>query len=377
MLGDPSQKIGYIQEMKFSILLILLLTNYVSLPAQDKDTSRIARVLSVDQLLAPLRYLASDQLRGRHIGLPEIDTAARYIADQFKMAGAKHLASANGYFQIFRSVISRMSPIFQYNPQLAANLPLGSASNGLILKNVVAFVRGTDPGLRDQFIVLSSHYDHLGVTSPAVMEDGKMDSIYNGARDNATGTAAVIDAARYFARYPPKRSVLFICYTAEEEGLIGSEYYARHPLIPLDHTVYNLNVDNASYNTTHAVCLFGLNRTTEDSLINKASMAYGLALLDEPADEDLFARSDNASLAQRGIPAPTYSMGITVWNEKITNRYHRLSDEVANMDMEYVVRFIRAYILAAQYIANDPDQPRWAKGDPNEKEWQILFEQNE
>jgi hypothetical protein len=363
--------------MKIPILLILLLSNYASLPAQDKDTSRIARVLSVDQLLAPLRYLASDQLRGRHIGLPEIDTAARYIADQFKMAGAKHLASANGYYQIFRSVISRMSPIFQYNPQLAANLPLGSASNGLTLKNVVAFVRGTDPSLRDQFIVLSSHYDHLGVTSPAVMEDGKMDSIYNGARDNATGTAAVIDAARYFARCPPKRSVLFICYTAEEEGLIGSEYYARHPLIPLDHTVYNLNVDNASYNTTHAVCLFGLNRTTEDSLINKASMAYGLALLDEPADEDLFDRSDNASLAQRGIPAPTYSMGITAWNGTITNRYHRLSDEVANMDMEYVVRFIRAYILAAQYIANDPNQPRWAKGDPNEKEWQILFEQNE
>ena len=362
--------------MKFFLPLFFLLTSHYILPAQDKDTSRIARMLPGNLILQPLRYLASDHLKGRHVGIPEIDTAACYIADQFKKAGAKAVGGASGYFQIFNYKFNPLSPLFSDDPQIGVDMPWPRAAlNGISLKNVVAFVQGTDPILRNQYIVLSSHYDHEGVADTAVMEDDKRDSIYNGARDNATGTAAVIDAARYFARYPPKRSILFICYTAEEEGLIGSQYYAEHPLIPLDRTVYNLNVDNASYNTIHAVCLFGLDRTSKDSLIDKASNAYGLVLMDGPMD-NLFSRSDNFSLAQKGIPAPTFSMGMTKWDNVIQYRYHRLSDEVDNMDLGYVVRFIRAYILAAEYIANDPVQPTWAKDDPFEKNWQALFKKN-
>src|ERR1700733_1237559 len=256
--------------MKPLLLISLALSVHLVLPAQNSDTSRLNQVISSDELLAPLRYLASDRLKGRHIGLPEIDTAGRYIADQFKKAGAKPVPGATGYFQEFNHRFSRISGIFQMEPQLAVDLPLGASTKGLKLKNVIAFLKGTDSGLRNQYIVLSSHYDHLGVADTAIMEEGKLDSIYNGARDNATGTAAVIAAARYFGRYPPKRSLLFICYTAEEEGLVGSAYYARHPLIPLNQTVYNLNIDNASYNTTNAICLFGLGRTSEDSLIIKA-----------------------------------------------------------------------------------------------------------
>jgi Zn-dependent M28 family amino/carboxypeptidase len=188
-----------------------------------------------------------------------------------------------------------------------------------------------------------------------------MDSIFKRARDKATGAATVIAAAKYFAQYPPKRSVLFICYTAEEEGELGSKYYAQHPLIPLDHSIFNLNIDNAGYNTTNAVCLFGLCRKKVDFLIQKESGINALAALLEPGGRNLFQCSDNNSSAERGIQAPSYSLGMKYWDNAIDDRYHRLSDEVENMDLTYVARFIRAYILCAQYIANDHLQPNGRK----------------
>jgi len=256
--------------------------------------------------------------------------------------------------------------------QIASNISITYTSRRR-LKNILAVVRGTDPILRSQYIILSAHYDHAGVADSTIMEDGKRDSIFNGARDNAAGTAAVIAASGYFARYPPKRSVLFICYTAEEEGEIGSRYYAEHPVIPLERTVCNLNVDNAGYDTTHAICLFGLGRTSVDSQVMEACAEYGLAVLPEPKDLDFFKRSDNYPLAEKGIPATCYSLGMTAWNRVVEERYHRLSDEVSNLDTDYIVKYVRAYVLSAEYIANGRLQPRWTEGDPLEKDWRTLY----
>lgn len=325
--------------------------------------AHIAAATPPEATVAPLIYLASDRLKGRYIGRPEIDTAARYIADQFREAGARPIPGATGYFQVFTR---------HFN---ANRRDSGSAAQDLTLRNVMAIIPGTDPKWRDQVVVLSSHYDHLGVTSHPKMEDGKLDSIYNGARDNASGTTAVIDAARYFGKYPPKRSVMFVCYTAEEEGLIGSEWYASHPLVPFNRLVYNLNIDNASYDDTALATLVGLHRTSEDSVILAACAAYGLAVNDDPTGGSLFFESDNAPLALHGVPAPTYSMGMRAMDSTIFNRYHQLSDETGNMDMHYVVKWIRAYILAAQLIADEPRQPRWTPGDPYEKNWKALYPQ--
>lgn len=368
--GSILFKFAYLVAMRRSLLLILFITGHFISTAQLADTLRIARAETPESILAPLIYLSSDALRGRHVGTPEIDTTAGYIARQFKRAGASPVPGAKGYFQPFNCLFSRTSRYLRADPQVAAGL---SFTRPVPLKNVLAYVPGTDSVLRNQYVVLSSHYDHLGVSDQLRYENGKWDSIFNGARDNATGTAAVIAAAHYFARHPPRRSLLFICYTAEEEGLVGSEFYARHPLVPLDHSVYNLNVDNAGYNTTNAVCLFGLGRTSEDSLVYKACAAYGFAVLDDPTPWGLFKSSDNLSLAQKGVPAPTYSMGIKEWDARITDHYHQLSDETGNMDLDYVVKFIRAYILIAQYIADDAVQPRWTSGDPCEAAWLTLF----
>jgi len=241
-------------------------------------------------------------------------------------------------------------------------------------KNVMGWVEGTDPKLKDQFIVLSAHYDHLGVAKHPKMEEGKLDSIYNGARDNAVGATAVVDAARYFAQHPAKRSILFIAYTGEEIGELGSKYFAAHPVVPLKQIVYNLNIDNGGYNDTSAITLIGLGRTSADDDIRKAVAAYGMKLLGDPAPEqNFFDRSDNVNLAEKGIPAPTFGLGVDKLDDEVMKRYHQLSDEVGNFNMSYAVKYIHSYILAAKNIADNSKQPTWTKGDKYEAAWKQLY----
>jgi hypothetical protein len=250
----------------------------------------------------------------------------------------------------------------------------GNTVNKFSAKNVVGWIEGTDAKLKNQFIVLSAHYDHIGVADKPKMEDGKMDSIFNGARDNAVGVTAVINAARYFSKHPPKRSVLLIAYTAEEMGLIGSRYFADNPILPLKKLVYNLNIDNASYNDTTLITVVGLGRTSADNDIKNAAAAYGLKAVPDPAPEqNLFDRSDNVSLAEKGIPAPTFSLGIARFDSVIMKRYHQLSDETGNFSLTYALKYIRSFVLAAQNIANNPNQPAWIKNDKYESAWKKLY----
>lgn len=241
-------------------------------------------------------------------------------------------------------------------------------------KNVMGWIEGTDPQLKNQFLVLSAHYDHIGVAPVPKMEEGKLDSICNGARDNAIGVTGVINTAKYFAQHPAKRSILFIAFTGEEMGLLGSKYYAAHPTIELEKLVYNLNIDNGGYNDTSRVNVVGLGRTSADDDIKKACSAYGLNLFGDPAPEqNFFDRSDNASFAAKGVPAPSFGMGVNKLDETIFRRYHQLSDEIGDIDLAYVVKYMKCYILAAKYIADNPAQPRWKQGDKDEAAWKKLY----
>jgi len=250
----------------------------------------------------------------------------------------------------------------------------GNQVNAVKAENVMGWVEGTDPQLKGQFIVLSAHYDHIGVSSEPKMVDGKLDSIYNGARDNAIGTTAVINAARYFSQHPAKRSILFITFTGEEMGLLGSKYFAAHPAIALDKLVFNLNIDNGGVNDTSQINVIGLGRTSADHDLEKACLAYGLTLKGDPAPEmGLFDRSDNVSLAAKGIPAPSFGMGVKQVDESIMRYYHQLGDEIGNLDLRYVVKYMNSFILAAQYIADNPAQPHWMPGDKYEAAWKELY----
>ncbi|MEX2585224.1 MAG: M28 family peptidase [Balneolaceae bacterium] len=230
-------------------------------------------------------------------------------------------------------------------------------------RNVVGFIEGKDPERKDEFLLLGAHYDHIGTRDVPDSEDG----IYNGARDNAVGTAAILLAARYFAEHPPDRSVLFAAWTAEEVGLLGSSYFAENPVVPLEQIVYKLNIDGAGYNDTTKVLVIGLERTTAEGDLRHSASAFGLEAITDPVPEqNLFDRSDNVNFARKGIPAPTYSLGLTSFDEEIRRYYHTVEDEADTINYSYVTAYIRSFILAAQQIANSPEVPFWREGDPYE-----------
>ncbi|SMG27763.1 Peptidase family M28 [Marivirga sericea] len=237
-------------------------------------------------------------------------------------------------------------------------------------KNVVGMVEGTDPELKDEFIIYSAHYDHLGIGKP----NAEGDSIYNGARDNAVGVVTVMSAAESIAKNPTKRSALFILFTAEEKGLLGSSYYVENPLLPLDQMVYCFNSDNGGYNDTSLTTIIGLERTTAGKHIKEASKEFGLKAIDDPAGEQgLFDRSDNVNFAKKGIPAPTFSLGFTAFDAEIGKYYHQQADNPESIDYDYMEQFFRAFVLSARLIANDDETPFWTEGDKYYEAGESLY----
>lgn len=226
--------------------------------------------------------------------------------------------------------------------------------------NVVGILPGTDPELKDEFMMYSAHYDHIGVGAP----NDEGDSIYNGSRDNAVGTVTVLAMAENLAKYRTRRSSLFVLFTAEEQGLLGSQYAVENPMIPLNQIVYCFNSDNGGYNDTSLATIIGLPRTTADQEIMKACETYGLTATDDPAPEQgLFDRSDNVNFARKGIPAPTFSMGFTAFDEEIGKYYHQQTDNPETLDYDYLVKFFKSYVYSGRLISNRDTRPFWVEGD--------------
>ncbi len=246
----------------------------------------------------------------------------------------------------------------------------GIEEQTIMCRNVVAMIEGTDPKLKEEYIIYSGHYDHVGIGTP----DATGDSIYNGARDNAVGVTTVLSMAENLAKHPTKRSALFILYTGEEMGLHGSDYYVENPLIPLEKMVYCFNSDNAGYSDTSIITVFGLGRTTAENDIKVAATAFGLTAIDDPAPEqNLFERSDNVNFARKGIPAPTFSMGFRSFDGQVTETYHKPNDEAHTIDYDYLVKFFKSYVLAGRLIANNPKTPFWTQGDKYEEAGKALY----
>jgi aminopeptidase YwaD len=258
------------------------------------------------------------------------------------------------------------------SPKLLGALMVGDPRTELITtQNVIGVVEGTDPKLKNEYIIYSAHYDHVGVGTP----DASGDVIYNGARDNAVGATTVLSMAENLAKYPTKRSALFILFTGEEKGLLGSKYYVDNPVIPLNQMVFCFNSDNAGYNNTELTTIIGLERTTAADNIKNASREFGLKATDDPAPEQgLFDRSDNVHFAAKGIPAPTFSLGFSSFDGDVTKYYHRPGDHADSLDYDYLEKFFRAYVLAGRLIANDPVTPFWKKGDKYEEAGEKLYD---
>jgi len=240
--------------------------------------------------------------------------------------------------------------------------------------NVIGLVRGSDPKLRDEYVLLTAHYDHIGTRAPRGGAPAT-DTIYNGARDNAMGTVALIAAARSFITQPPKRSVLIAALTGEEVGGFGSRYLAEHPPVPMDHIVFDLNSDGAGFDDTTIVTVVGLERTTAQEAIVKGAKRYGLVAIKDPVPEqNLFNRSDNTKFASLGVPAPTFSAGFHAFGDEINKYYHQPADEAGDdFNFSYFVKFCKAYVHSARLISDMTEAPFWTPGDSYEKAGRKLY----
>jgi Zn-dependent M28 family amino/carboxypeptidase len=225
------------------------------------------------------------------------------------------------------------------------------------LKNVVGVLRGSDPRLRDTYLLITAHYDHVGVST---VGDG--DRIRNGANDDASGVAAVLEVAEAIVRsgHKPKRSIVFMCYFGEEKGLFGSRYYAKRPMFPLKRTVANLNleqlgrVDDPGGDRTNKLTASGFTYTSLGDVLKAQSARVGVeAWNDEKNSEAFFPRSDNQALADAGVPAITLCVAWTFPD------YHRPGDHWDKLDYPNLQRVTRAIALTALAVADNEQPPTW------------------
>ncbi len=237
--------------------------------------------------------------------------------------------------------------------------------------NVAGMLPGSDPALGKEVVVLSAHLDHIGVGRA----DAKGDTINNGALDDAVGIASLIEEAKRFkaAGAAPRRSILFLAVTAEEKGLIGSDYFANHPVVPLGNIVADVNLDMPiiTYKFQDIV-VYGAGHSTLGPIVERAGKAIGVPLSDDPLPgENIFVRSDHYNFVRKGVPSVFLwpgagGPGRAAIDDFMKNHYHQPSDEVGQqpaIDWESGVRFVDVNYRIAREIADGDQRPLWNKGD--------------
>ena len=257
---------------------------------------------------------------------------------------------------------------------LKASLAVKNTMHTIDSRNVLAKIEGSDPRLRDEYVVYSAHWDHLGLCGPA-----KGDRICNGALDNASGVAQVLEIARAFTTVEPrpKRSILFLMVTAEEQGLLGSQYYSVSPVYPLAKTVANMNVDGINqWGRTKDIVVIGMGASDLDDYLRVAADEQGRVLRPDPESEKgFYYRSDHFNFAKQGVPALYTDAGEEFLGkpsgyghqkrEEYTRvDYHQPSDEVKpDWDLSGAVEDAQLMFVVGYRVANADKLPEWKPGN--------------
>lgn len=321
-------------------------------PALPEEQAHWLSTISANTLRGNLSFLASDALEGRGTPSRGLDIAAEYIAAQFRAAGLEPLGD-DGYFQTadWREIAPKRE-IAKY----------ADAPQPLKVRNVVGLLRGSDPELSKTYVLVTAHYDHLGVR-----EGNGDDAIYNGANDDGSGTVSVIELARAFAarKERPKRSIVFMTVFGEEHGLVGSRYYGAHPLVPVAATVANINLeqigrtDDSEGPQVRAAAVTGADYSDVGDVLRQAGERTGIRITRHPVNSDrYFAYSDNQALADLGVPSHTVSVAYAFPD------YHGAADTWEKIDYDNMAAVNRAVALALLTIANDPRAPQWNAANP-------------
>ena len=265
-----------------------------------------------------------------------------------------------------------LSPEFEAIPMgLSASVDVRNVIERSNSKNVIALLRGTDRA--DEYIIYMAHWDHIG-RDPSL----EGDQIYNGALDNASGTAALLELAQAFASLEtrPRRSILFVAVTAEEQGLLGSAHYGANPVYPLNKTVAGLNMDGINiYGPMKDIVVVGHGNSELDDYLAAAAQTQNRVLKPDPESEKgFYYRSDHFELAKQGVPALYIDTGtehvehgvewVTEQKDHYTEaNYHKPSDEYSpDWDLSGAVQDIQLYFMVGFALANEDDFPNWREG---------------
>jgi hypothetical protein len=322
------------------LFLTLALAAAARLPAQTP----------VERVTADLKYLADDRREGRGLGTAGLDSAAQYVAEQFARIGLAP-GEADGFFQPF--TVDSTAPV-------AAHMNIGGAR----IKNVVGLIPGAG-ALAGQAIVIGAHYDHLGYGGPFALDPESTGVVHNGADDNASGTTALIEIARRLAQRHAAnaRTFVFVAFTGEEEGLLGSTYYVKHPVRPLDSTYAMINLDMVGRLGTRKLTIFGTATAKEfpallDSITARDDMPFA-------GSGDGYGASDQESFYADSIPVLFFFSGMHA-------DYHKSTDDWQKIDFPGLVHIAEvasdvAWRLATRTVPLtlvEVPRPKTAMGGP-------------
>jgi peptidase M28-like protein len=236
-------------------------------------------------------------------------------------------------------------------------LEVGFALRNVVLEsasapNTVGLLEGSDPKLRNEYLIYSAHMDHIGISR------GKADSINNGADDDGSGTAGVMELAEAFSQKGarPRRSLIFLTVSGEEKGLYGSAYFTEHPPVPLSSVVADLNIDMIGRNWKDTIVAIGKEHSDLGATLNRVNAAHpelNMAAIDDRwPQENFYSRSDHYNFARKGVPILFFFNGVHA-------DYHQPSDSPDKIDAEKESRILRLLFYLGEDIANNPERPKW------------------
>ena len=309
----------------FATGLFLVTTFFLFAQTNFDETINVKEVERIE------KALSSDDMGGRKVFTPGIHKAANYIANEFKQIGLQSLDDSAGYLQVLG----------------------GHKTSDRTLENVVGILPGKSK--KDEYVIFSAHYDHLGIGKP---ENG--DSIYNGANDDASGTTAVIMLAKYFKYLGNnERTVVFAAFTAEEIGGYGSQYFSKQFEPGKVIAMFNIEmIGTESKWGKNSAYITGYDKTDMGKILQKNLEGSGFTFYPDPyPSQNLFFRSDNATLAWLGVPAHTIS---TSKMDSEPN-YHKASDQVETLDMDNMAMIIEAIAMSSKTIVEGTNTPTRVK----------------
>ena len=292
-------------------------------------------------------------------------------------AAALFTKAEHSLADIFTQLDNKQNPA-GFELGVTASLSRRSTHEPISSPNVIAMLPGSDPVLKDEYVVITAHSDHIGLANDLRTDD----KINNGAMDNAAGVSILLETARLFAALPqaPKRSVLFVVVTGEEKGLLGADYFANNPTKPIEKLVANVNLDMPVLLYPFAdMVAFGANHSSLGKVVERAAAKEGIALSPDPMPEQaIFTRSDHYTLVKKGVPAVFLMTGFKsqdpaqdggkIWGSFFAKHYHKPSDDIPSLIKDYgAIRYDAGAVFAninyniALDIANTGQRPYWLK----------------